>query len=257
MVREIQRLKQRIETLEEENRTFEERNDGIKHIIGSLQNDAQGMEIIHRLKRGEEHRDVAEWLGRLMKESTTQLSPIAEVRVSEATDNYDQDFVNSNDRCYWTKATMDPYMIEYLINLYLTWIHPAHMLFDQGKFMAGFRDRTDPHCSSSLVNAICAMSCQLVHDKWSNSEDMQATIRSLRIRFLDEAQSLLKGTDNNELTAIQTYAIIFLVELSCGNGEKASSHLRLAAELLIKKQQAEQFRESEEISFWGLLTLHT
>ena len=37
----------------------------------------------------------------------------------------------------------------------------------------------------------------------------------------------------------------------------ATSHLRLATEALVEKSVAEQSSESEELSSWGILTLHT
>lgn len=257
MVREIRRLQSRNNTLEEENGTLEEKNDWIECIMESLKDDSQGTEIIRRLKRGEAHRDIAEWLGRPMTAGTNNLSPTSELQLSEAIEKYHRDFVSNHDPRFWIGVTIDPCLIEHLIHLYFTWIHPVHMLFDEGKFLDSFKNCVDTYCSSSLVNAICAMSCYLLHKSWDNDEDIQLATSSLRIRFMDEARSSLKDTDNDRMTVIQTYAILFLAELSSGNGRTATSHLRLAAELLIDKQQAKMSRDSEEISSWGLLTLHT
>ena len=54
----------------------------------------------------------------------------------------------------------------------------------------------------------------------------------------------MKDANFEKMTSIQTYAIMFLVELGSGHGLIASSHLRLAS-------------EAEEVTAWGILTLHT
>ena len=257
MVREIRRLQSRNETLQEENGTLEEKNDWIERIMDSLKDDGQRTKIIQCLKRGESHRDIAEWLGRPLTENTTNLSPSSELQLSEAIEKYHNNFVDNHDPRFWTNVTTDPCLIEHLIHLYFTWIHPVHLLFDEGKFLESFKNCAEKYCSSSLVNAICAMSCYLLHKNWDSDEDIQVATSSLRIRFMDEARSSLKDVNDDKMTVIQTYAILFLAELSSGSGRTATSHLRLAAELLIDRQQVEAFRNSEEISFWGLLTLHT
>jgi hypothetical protein len=59
------------------------------------------------------------------------------------------------------------------------------------------------------------------------------------------------------MPTIQTCAIMFLVELSSGQGLLATSHLRLAVENLLTRKSAEQTSEAEGVTFWGILTLHT
>ena len=61
---------------EEENDSLREENRYIEKILSSLKDDGQAVEIISRLKRGESHQAIAEWLGRLLVGSDTQnLSP--------------------------------------------------------------------------------------------------------------------------------------------------------------------------------------
>jgi len=259
MIREIQRLQKKNEHLEDENTTLEEKNEWTEQIIHSLKTDRQGTDIINRLKHEESHKSIAEWLGRPSRGEggSHALSPTTERNISAAIRQYHKELVNNHDPRFWTSVTKDPALIEHLITLYLTWIHPMHMLFDETHFMESFRACSDVYCSTSLVNVICAMSCHLLHGLWEDDEQTKAGIDAMRNSFLAEAQALVRTADVTKMSVIQTYAIMFLVELGAGNGLKAASHLRLAAESLIAKQTSEQTLESEEVAAWGILTLHT
>lgn len=264
MIREIQRLQRKNEDLEEEKDTLGEKNSWIEQIIHSLKENGQGPEIISKLKRGDSHRQIAEWLGRPL--ITTggvavdphTLSPDSERNITEAIHQYHRRMVEERDPRYWTNVTLEASFIEHLVNLYLTWIHPAHMLFDEGRFMSSFRDCSDTYCSSALVNAICAMSCCLLHDEiGENGEQTAAGIAVIRDKFMEETRSLMRNAEIGKMTVIQTYAVMFLVEVSSGRALIGTSHLRLAAESLLAKYTSEQSSESEEIAAWGILTLHT
>ncbi len=258
MIREIQRLQRKNEYLEEEKDSLGEKNSWIEHIMRSLKDDGQGDEIIGRLKRGESHKAIAEWLGRPLIASDTQdLSPTIEHEISQAIEQYHRNLVENHDPRYWTNVSTEADLIEHLIKLYFTWIHPVHMLFDEEHFMSSFRDCADAYCSSALVNIICAMSCHLLHDTRDDDEQTKMGIESLKTRFVNESVSLMKNVDFEKMTSIQTYAIMFLVDLGSGHGLMASSHLRLAVESLIAKQTSEQTSEAEEVTAWGILTLHT
>ena len=131
------------------------------------------------------------------------------------------------------------------------------MLFDEAHFITSFRECSDIDCSSALVNVICAMSCHLLHNTWNDDKQTKGAIDSLQNRFVDETRSLMKSAEYGKMASIQTYAIMFSVELGSGHSLIASSHLRLAVEILIAKQTSEQLVEAEEITTWGILTLHT
>ena len=258
MLHEIRRLQLKTEHLEEEKGSLGEKNSLIEHIIRSLKYDGQGIEIINRLKRGESHKSIAEWLGRPLVGTDPQaVSPGSEHQISEAIEQYHQNLVKNRDPRFWTHVPTSAELIEHLIKLYLTWIHPVHMLFDQDRFMTSFKDCSDTYCSSSLVNIICAMSCHLLHDPQEDDEGTKSGIESLRTQFINESQSLMEHTDFEKMTSIQTYTVMFLVELGSGHGLMASSHLRLAVESLISKQTSELSSEAEEMTIWGILTLHT
>lgn len=257
MIREIQRLRKKNESLVEENDSLGERNVWIELIIESLKNDRQGTEIIRRLKRGETHQAIAEWLGRPLTANTKDLSPSSERQLSEAIESYHRDFIDNHDPRYWTDVTRDVNLIEHLLKLYFAWIHPVHMLFDEVHFMTSLRACSDTYCSAGLVNAVCAMACHLFRTGLDDDLAAQIAIDSLREQFMAEARSNIKEADYGKMTVIQTYAIMFLTELGAGSGQTVTSHLRLATESLFAKKHAEQSRESEEVASWGVLTLHT
>lgn len=260
MIREIQRLQRKNEHLEEEKDSLGEKNSWIEKIIASLKDDGQGNEIIGKIKRGESHRAIAEWLGRPLVgsgTSTEALSPTTDFQIGQAIEQYHRNLVENHDPRFWTNVSTEAELIEHLIKLYFTWIHPVHMLFDEAHFMSSFKDCADVYCSSALVNIICAMSCHLLHDTGNDDEQTKSGIQSLQTQFTNETKSLMKHADCTKMTSIQTYAIMFLVELGSGHGLIASSHLRLAVESLIAKQTSEQSSEAEEVAAWGILTLHT
>lgn len=256
MVREIRRLQIRTETLEEENDTLGEHNHHIEQIISSLKVNGQRTEIINRLKRGESHQAIAEWLGQLPP-GGSGLSPTTTREYDTRIEQYHRNLVENQDPRFWTDVTQDAVLIEHLIELYLTWLHPTNMLFDEQRFMKSFRDCKDIYCSSSMVSAICAASCHLLHNTWSDGEKIHDAISLLRNRFLDEAKALIKDATISKMTTMQTYAIMSFVELGSGHGLVGGSHLRLATETLFANRLPDQREESEEIAAWGILTLHT
>ena len=259
MMREIQRLQKKTEDLEGQKDMLGEKNERIEKIMSSLRADGQGTEVIDRLKLGESHKSIADWLGGPLmgKKSSEALSPTTERHVTAAIEQYHRGLIENHRPQFWTSVTDDSALIEHLISLYLTWIHPVHMVFDERHFMESFKACSDVYCSPSLVNVICAMSCHLLHGFFPDVERTKSGMDALRNAFLREAQTLMKTADMGKMSAIQTYAIMFLVELGSGNGLRAASHLRLAAESLIAKQTSEQTLESEEVATWGILTLHT
>ena len=259
MIREIQRLQRKNEYLEEEKDTLDEKNGWIEQIIRSLKDDGQGSEIISRLKRGESHQAIAEWLGHPLVGSgdAPHLSPTTEYSVTQAIERYHQGLVGNHDPRYWTNVTSDAELIEHLIGLYFTWIHPVHLVLDEKRFKTSFRNCADTYCSGPLVSIICAMSCHLLHNINKDDDGMKAAIDSLRNSFMGETRSLLRHVDHAKMTSIQTHAILFLAEFGSGHGLMATSYLRLAVEVLIDKQRSEQDVESERVAAWGILALHT
>ena len=268
MVREILRLQTKTEHLEGVKNTLEEKNNWIESIMASLKDDGQGSEIINRLKRGESHEAIAHWLGRPLPQEVTSLSPNAERSFKSAIETYHRDLVENQDPRYWTNVFLERDLIEHLIKLYFTWVHPVHMFFDEANFLESFKTCSDVYCSSALVNVICAMSCFLLHTAWRTDdaggqspgvslEDTQAAICFLRDQFMAQTTNALNDADPEKMTTIQTYAVMFLVDVACGKGLEATAHIRVSTEGLTAKRSREQSSEAEDIAAWGVLTAHT
>ena len=257
MIREIQRLRQEKEHLEERHDTLEEKHDWDEQIIRALKDDGQGDEIILRLKRGETYQSIALWLSSLSS-TDIRLSPTSSHHLTQVVAEYHRNAVKGADHPrHWTSVTSDTVLIEHLIMLYFTWIHPAHVLLEESYFLASYRSCSDTYCSKPLVNVICAMSCHLLHGSWKGGAMTEVDIDVLQEQFMDEARAGVSMTNYSKMSTIQTYAIMFLTELASGHGLIATSHLRLATESWVSKQGEDQSRESEDIASWGILTLHT
>lgn len=260
MVREIHRLQKENESPGEQNDTLGAKNEWIEQITRALKIDDRGAEIIRKTKRGESHRSIVEWLGRPMTRSTQNLTPASDFQLGQAIEDYRRGLIENHDPCYWTNVTRDASLINHLISLYMTWIHPTHMLIDENQFLLSFHDCLDTHCSGSLVNAICALSCRLLHNGWDDDGETKGGIDSLCLQFMDEVGSLTKTADRYSMTTCQTYAVMFLVELGLGKSQAATAHLRLAVEILAVRQpmfEEEPFSDSDEVASWGILSLHT
>ena len=257
-MREIQRLQRKTENLVEENEALGETNSWIEQIMASLKENGHAAEIINRLKRGDTHEAIATWLRHPKVRAFQAMSPATERKLGQAIEQIHRDFAQNPDPLYWTSIARVPALVEHLIKLYLTWVHPVHMLFDQDHFIHSFRTCSDIYCSAPLVNVICAMACHLLHDTYGGDLNARDSMASLRRQFMDETKYWLQRDLNySKMTTIQTYAILSLIEIGTGHGLLASSHLRLAVESLLTKRNSEQSSESEEVTKWGILTLHT
>jgi hypothetical protein len=153
----------------------------------------------------------------------------------------------------WTTVTNEVALVDHLMLLYFTWVHPVHMLFHEGRFVSSLQTRNLTYCTPSLVNAICAMGCCFMADEQGNNEEAI----KLRQRFVRQAHAELKVEDEMTPVSSVTYAIIFLVELSAGQARTAISHLRLAVESLRQVDKSRWSEEAFEISSFGLHTMNT
>ena len=220
----------------------------------SLKKNGQGPEIISRLKRGDSLESIADWLHDSSSKEPEPMSPDTQRKFSKMLEEYQE---NSSVR-YWTNASRDPALISHLIRLYLSWVHPVHVLFDEDRFKEGLLSRSEDYCSSALVNVVCAMGCHFLSGTYEGELKPRESAAAIRSRFMEEARFHIRdSSEHSKTTTIQTFAIMFLVELGSGNGARASSHLRLAVENLLAKKTPKQLSESGEMSTWGILTLHT
>ena len=136
------------------------------------------------------------------------------------------------------------------------------MLFSEVPFLNHFMSNykgSGSYCSESLLNAICAMGCNLLHDS-DSKPSLHSGIsdrNELQTAFLQEARNHMNADALTSLPTVQAFAVIFLVEMSAGRARIASSYLRYAAESLPAEVQGPYDRDTWEVSRWGIHTLNT
>ncbi|KAL8718910.1 MAG: hypothetical protein Q9225_004013 [Loekoesia sp. 1 TL-2023] len=208
MMAEIERLRTENQHLVQRHLVLGEKNDLLESVVQSLRDDHQSKEIMHYLKRGENLRSIAERLGRPSIADLRSISPESERQLNTSIEQYRQRWIDSQDPCFWTNVTSDPVLVEHLMTLYLTWIHPLHVIFDEEEFMSSFRKCEDLYCSPSLVNAICAMACHVLRSEWRRDDGAQGGIDHLQRKFMDEVEELLRDGKAPKMVAIQTWAVV-------------------------------------------------
>ncbi|KAL8759337.1 MAG: hypothetical protein Q9184_003651 [Pyrenodesmia sp. 2 TL-2023] len=132
------------------------------------------------------------------------VSPGSEKQLNISTHRYRQRWVESQNPCYWTNVTSDGLLVEHLVMLYLTWIHPLHTLFDEEKFMENFWTCVDMYCSHSSVNAVCAAACHVLRSEWRNDEGAHRGIDHLQSKFMDKVEELQIDCNASKMTAVQS-----------------------------------------------------
>ncbi|KAL8838753.1 MAG: hypothetical protein Q9170_002002 [Blastenia crenularia] len=195
LVSEIGRLRTENKELAQRHIALGEKSDLLESVVRALQNDDQSHEVLHLLKRGENLRTIADRLGRPLIADLRNISPESERQLNAAIDQYRQQWVESQDPCFWSNVTSNPVLLEYLVTLYLTWIHPLHVLFDEEEFMSSFRKCEDVYCSPSLVNAICAMACHVLRSELHADDGAHSGIDYLQSRFMDEVEQLQRDVE--------------------------------------------------------------
>ena len=254
-------------TLDTDNKNLREEGIWQRTILETIGRDGHDREIIVRLRNGDSHQSIADWLhhenpdfARGLETRTTHRRLIDAVKVFETQCQQEGGLLRQNSDpsevdIPWTKVTTSHKLIGHLFDLYFTWVHPVHMLFSELDFKQDFKENIEIHCSASLVNTICAMACNILE-----SEDVERRSRTdaatLRDGFMNEARATLTPDSYGYMTSVQTLAIMFLVELSSGKGRKAVGYLRSAVDNL-NSNQSPLSEEANEITVWGVHTLHT
>ena len=131
------------------------------------------------------------------------------------------------------------------------------MLFSELDFKHDFKLNVRTHCSASLVNAICAMACNLLDSEEIGDRSNRVDAATLRDGFLNEARASLIPASYGYMTSVQALAIMFLVELSSGKARKAIGYLRSAVDNMKDRHGPLLSEEASEITVWGLHTLNT
>lgn len=118
----------------------------------------------------------------------------------------------------------DSAVLSHLFQLYFTWMHPVYMLLSEGYFVESYNARKPQHCSSQLVNAMCALACHLHTQPEDNPVDSDRLGIQCAIAFRVSFEPSDKLT-----TSIQAAAVMLLVELGRGFVLGASTYLTLAS----------------------------
>jgi len=261
--------------LQSENKDLTESSGWSNTILQTISKNGHDKEIVTKLRSGESHREVADWL-------TQQIHVKRHINI-EPNNNSRRDLLNvvkdfesqyqdedglsrgkrarSNDSdIVWTNVSSSQTLIGHLFDLYFTWVHPIHMLFSELDFKYSFRTNEGHYCSRALVNAICAMACHLLENEGAHSPKLpQGAIgdaATLREGFMNEARKHLTRKTYHEMTSVQAFAVMYLVEFSSSKARKALGYLRSAVENVISATK-NQSMEAQEITAWGINTLNT
>ena len=238
-------------------------------ILETIGKNGHDREIISRLRSGDSHQSIAKWLQkenpdfeRGLETPTTHRRLIDVVKLYEMQCQQDDGLARQSPNPPgaenpWTGVTISHRLIGHLFDLYFTWVHPVHMLFSELDFKHDFKDNVQAHCSASLVNAICAMGCNLLDREEIDDRRNRIDAATLRDGFLNEARTSLTPTSYGYMTSVQALAVMFLVELSSGKARKAIGYLRSAVDNMKNRHGPLLSEEASDITVWGLHTLNT
>ena len=253
--------------LEQRNRGLQETSDWQKTILDTIGSNGHDREIIMRLRAGESHQSIADWLSQLdtlsrdLKRVPLSRGSLIDV-VGSIERHYEEEGLGNIIRAYepasipWTNVSSSTTLIGHLLDLYFTWVHPFHMLFSEVDFKHDFRMHADGYCSISLVNAICAMACHLCESEVIDHETRGVDASTLCNAFMDDARASLNPNNVHRMTSIQTFAVMYLVELGSGKAQNATKYLRTAMDSLNSSHEHQQSAEAVELSAWGVHTLN-
>lgn len=244
------------------------RNEGLAEasgwmtfILDVLGNDGHDQQIITRLRKGESHQSIASWLGGLHEVTTVLERMPADQRdlvdVVKRVEGKYQDAGGEATGWRWTQVTTNQVLLRHLIDLYLTWVHPVHMLFDGVSFWTSFQTNDTSYCSHALVSAICAMASHLLDDLGNVAVEPDFDTTRLREGFMHEARERLVPEEYGRITSVQAFAVMFLADLSSGKARRATGYLRAAVDSLKALNSDSASPEALEILTWGLHSLNT
>ena len=254
-------------------RELHESNDWRGDILTTIGSNGHDREIIQRLREGQSHQEIAEWLRQevpefrhlaVVSDDPRSLSEV--VRMFEADCRDIQGQAPADGLIYskwpWTDVSLDARMISHLLDLYFAYVHPVHLLFSEWEFKRCFQANDSTHCSRALVNAMCAMACYLYENKPVGDGrfiDLQITTKTATLRngFLSEAKKTLNESNYKIMTSVQTFAVMYLIDLSSGNARTALGYLEAALEGLKAIKESPQSNESKELTYWGVRNLKT
>jgi hypothetical protein len=219
LLKKINQLKEHIKELHEEDHLT-------KQILRSLSSDEKVPEILDQLQNGFAYKTIAAWLDHSLM-ADFEAPPLLKSRlsISEASDHEVGRLAPTPGM--WTSVSTDSATIDSLIELYFAYIHPVHTLLHKDRFLDSHARRSGEFCSSILVNALCAIACNLHPTTGGGDIDFV----KLSLEFSDTVKAEINSEDRT-VTTIQAFAVMFLVDLSRSNALRAASYLKTASNLL-------------------------
>ncbi|XMA13649.1 hypothetical protein WAI453_006440 [Rhynchosporium graminicola] len=222
-----------------------------EQILQALSTNEKVPEILKRLSNGEAYSSIVEWLGR---------SPLVDLEPFSSKESRKSTYAASDHEMggigvpFWTKVTTDTSILDHLFQLYFAWVHPIHTLFSEARFADSYGRKTETHCSSVLVDSVCALACCL-HTAVDGEEE--GIYKRLGARFSDAARKALEP-DDSRLTTIQAFAVMHLVDCAHGNALRAVAYLKVATISLPRaaSQEVDGFVESWKATFGGIRNLN-
>lgn len=181
-------------------------------ILKVLQSDDQTY-VLYALRNGESLESIMEGLDRALMGQES--SPIDSLDFPFGGSDRDEDQKLGYS---WTNVVRDSALLDHLFQLYFAWVHPVLTLFSEGHFVESYRGHKHQHCSSLLVNALCALACHY----HTPSEDDEVDYNQLGIQFAEAFHASFEPGDKS-MTSILATAVMFLVGLARGSGLRASS----------------------------------
>lgn len=244
-------------------KALREKNNWVERILSAIRNDGEGAAIIERLRKGESYEAISKSLNRPPLAEFAQLSPKSQTQLTKAIAEYAMDLEGERNAgnlmpgTSWTNVTDNNDLIDNLMALYFAWVHPVYMLLSETHFMASYKNNSDLYCTSALVNAICAMGCRLLSVTEDEPGDWPTIdTETLGQKFQREALERLPQDSQPKVTTIQSYALLFLVDLGSGKGSRASHYIRLAGDALNTRLEYHYSTEAMEITRWGIYSLN-
>ncbi|KFY04044.1 hypothetical protein V490_00014 [Pseudogymnoascus sp. VKM F-3557] len=200
------------------------KNNLNERVIKALQSGDKAPDILRALSSGDSLESIVQSLGSQPVEEQDHVSPEGSpTSIVGGSEHEPRTQIRSGFA--WTIVTHESTVLDHLFQLYFAWVHPISTLFSEAHFVQSYKGQNSRHCSSQLVNAMCALACHL----HTQSEESELDSDQLGIQF---SEAFLTGfdPDDKSITSIQAAAVMFLVELGRGFGLRGSSYLRLATE---------------------------
>ncbi|KAL8703252.1 MAG: hypothetical protein Q9201_003558 [Fulgogasparrea decipioides] len=114
---EIRRLRQENHSLVQRNLDLSETKELLEMIFRSLKDDKQCQEVGRRLRRGDDHQSIADWLGRSSIDNSGQISPMLGQQFAGGVEGYPRDCVIGQPPFVWSDGSNNTALVEQLMTL--------------------------------------------------------------------------------------------------------------------------------------------